>query len=66
MILVSISRNWIMRRYDTSRPEGLTHIARIDNPEEGGLEECVGSFRVHPPWRLAQPADPFFWRDLNG
>lgn len=54
MILVSINGD-VVRRYDTSRDEGLTHVGVIVRGEDYvDLEALVESFRVNPPAPLEE------------
>lgn len=37
-----------LRRYDTDRDEGLTHVGFFDGGALG-IEDCVEAFRLNPP-----------------
>lgn len=37
-----------LRRYDTTRDEGLTHVGFFDGGALG-IEQCVEEFRLNPP-----------------
>lgn len=37
-----------LRRYDTERDEGLTHVGFFDGGALG-IEDCVEAFRLNPP-----------------
>lgn len=57
MILCSISGE-IIRRYDSSNPDGVTHIGRIVPGEEhDDVEGLVEAFRLNPPYCLSVPSN---------